>query len=170
MTGVVKWNKSNLRKFEKEVSREMNKRIDKVNKNLKPIRLTAESPNNLGSGVTINTINNANNIKITGNVHDSRIGSIENYQHLSDYKDIEGILREIREISKTMKDRSDLDELAAVINRLERDGNIGDNHKSFLEKHPLIAMGIGAVISWTAQNGIENLSPIMQAVFRVSTS
>lgn len=165
MAAVIKWNKNNLRKMEREMSREMNKRIANVNRNLKPIQLTAESPDNLVGGITINNVHNANDIKIGGNVLNSNVGSVEVSTSIHNGSHIQSILNEIRQLSKTIVDDDERNELSTIINELIENGQVDDSHKSFFEKHPLISMGVGAVVSWAAEYGLDKLAPIVKAVF-----
>ncbi len=165
MAAVIKWNKNNLRKMEREMSKEMNRRIANVNRSLKPIRLTAESPDNLGGGITINNVHNANDIKIGGNVLNSTVGSVKVTTSVHNGSHIQGILNEIRELSKTIADDGERNELSAIINELLENGKVNDSHKSFFEKHPLISMGISAVVTWTTENGLDKLAPLVRAVF-----
>lgn len=165
MTAVIKWNKNNLRKMEREMSKEMNKRIANVNRSLRPIQLTAESPGNLGEVITINNVHNANDIKIGGSVFNSSVGSVEVNTLVNDSNHIQGILNEIRELSKTIMDEDERNELSIIINELTENGKVDDSHKSFFEKHPLISMGISAVASWVAGHGLDKLAPVVKAVF-----
>ena len=143
----------------------MNKRIANVNRSLKPIKLTAESPDNLGGGITINNVHNANDIKISGHVLNSNVGSVEVTTSVHNGGHIQGILDEIRELSKTIVDDNERNELSTIINELLENGEVDDNHKSFFEKHPLISMGISAVVTWTTEHGLDKLAPLVKSVF-----
>lgn len=169
MTRVVKWDKNNLKKFEREMTKEMNKRIANVNRKLDPIRLSADSPNNLGDGITINATTNDNSVRINGDIHNSQVGGAQNKQQIITPIDVEGILREIRELSKTMTDEDDLNELTTILNSIQDSGAVSSGHKAFFEKHPLITIGVSAVISWVATQGLDSLIPIMQSVFPGAT-
>jgi len=164
MATSFKSNSNGWRQFGREMTKNFNKEIDKMNRNLKPIQLPVQSPNELGNGITINNTNNDNSIKIAGNVQGSQIGGSGNYLQVNETTDIEGILREIRELSKVM-DKTERAELTEVIGELQNSGQVGENHKSFLEKHALVAMGISAVITYGLTYGLDILVPIIQGVF-----
>ena len=157
MTKGFQLNKNVFRQMERDINRE----VAKVNRNIKPIEIPAQSSDSIG-GITIH--NTDNRVTVGDNATNLQIGGSGNYQINNQSTDIEGILREIRELSKVMND-NDRVELSVILNELQSNGQIGESHKPFLEKHALIAMGISAVISWALTHGLDKLIPIIQQVF-----
>lgn len=127
-----------------------------------PIRLPVESdfPK---SGVTVQSVDNS--LHITGDVSRSQIGGTGNVQLNIGESDVVGLLEGIQEYAGGLQE-SDRVALVQALEELQSQGKVESSEsQSFLGKHPLLAMGFDAVITWTATAGLDQLVPIIQRIF-----
>lgn len=113
--------------------------------------------------LTIQHINNS--VHISGDVTYSHIGGNNHFQINMNESDVEGILTEIKVLSKSL-DEYEKKVLTNVPEELQNNRKVDSNlNKSFLEKHALISIGIGAIIEWFIIAGLDQLVKIFQNVF-----
>ena len=153
-----------FRDLERNLTKEMNKTVKNVNRKMarNPIKLPVESKL-AEDGVTVQHIDNS--VHISGDVTHSQIGGTGHFQINVNESNIEGILTEIKEFSKSLNEY-EKETLTNVLEELQDNGEVVSNMgKAFLEKHPLISMGIVATIEWGATAGLDRLVPIIQNIF-----
>lgn len=156
--------KNQFRQLEKDINKEMGKVVKNTNRKLakNPIKLPVSSdiPED---GVTVQHIDNS--VLIEGNVSNSQIGGTGHFQVNIAADDVKAVLEDIKKISMVM-DSADRDQLVLILEELQSNGNIKSKEsKAFLERNPLISMGIGAIVEWTTSAGLDNLVGIIQSVF-----
>lgn len=156
--------KQQFRKIERNLTKEMNKTVNNVNRKMKrnPIVLPIDSE--LKRGVALQPNHIGDNITIHGDVTQSQIGGNNNVQNIISASSIEGILKDIRELSKTFSEK-DREQLVSVLSEIQEIGENTQENKNFLEKHPLVEMGINAVVTFAATFGLEALTEIIGRVF-----
>ncbi len=155
---------SQFRRLGRDLKKEMDKTVKDVNRHAarNPIRLPVESglPK---SGITVQHVDNS--FQITGDVNHSQIGGTGNVQINIAESDVIGLLKGIQEYSGVLQ-QQDRVLLVRALEELQSQGKVQSHEsKSFLEKHPLLAMGFDAVVTWTATAGLDQLVPIIQRVF-----
>lgn len=155
---------SQFRKLERDLTKSMNKTVKNVNRKMarNPIRLPVETDLSK-EGVSFQNIDNS--VYIQGDVKQSQIGGSGHIQVNVYDADVVGVLEDIRKLSKILND-DERTHLIQVLDELQNTGNIEiESNKTFLENHPLISMGIGAVIEWGTSAGLEQLTHAIQRVF-----
>lgn len=161
--------KSLSRQF-KDIERKINKELDKTVRNVnrrqarKPIELPVKT-NYSDSGITVQNVHNDRRINIEGDVTNSQVGGHDNT--LVNYSEVEvqKILEEIRTLSITMSE-IDREKLVKVLEELQEKGDVSNvENQTFLEKHPLITLGIGSIISWATTAGLDKVSSVIAKVF-----
>lgn len=155
---------SQFRRLRRDLKKEMDKTAKDVNRHAarNPIRLPVESdfPK---SGVTVQSVDNS--LHITGDVSHSQIGGTGNVQLNIGESDVVGLLEGIQEHAGGLQE-SDRVALVQALEELQSQGKVESSEsQSFLGKHPLLAMGFDAVITWTATAGLDQLVPIIQRIF-----
>ena len=77
--------------------------------------------------------------------------------------DIEKILENIKEYSRTLKDEEQT-ELVTMLHEIQMSGKV-ENHMIFFDKHPILAMAFSAIVTWGIDNGMDSLVNIISRVF-----
>ena len=95
----------------------------------------------------------------------SQVGGQNNTLNIT-YTDmeIEKIFENIREYSRTL-DEEEKTELVTILNEVQEIGKV-DNHQTFFEKHPILAMALSATVSWGVENGIDRLVSVISNTFK----
>lgn len=78
--------------------------------------------------------------------------------------EIERVFENIREYSRTL-DEEEQTELVTILNEIQEVGKV-DNHQTFFEKHPILAMALSASVSWGVENGIDRLVSVISNTFK----
>ncbi|SJN19022.1 hypothetical protein FEZ48_10340 [Marinilactibacillus psychrotolerans] len=161
--------KSLSRQF-KDIERKLNKELDKTvrNVNRKQARNPIELPiqtNYSDSGITVQNVHNDHRINVEGDVTHSQVGGHDNTLVIFSDEEVQKLLEEIRTLSITMS-KTDREKLVKVLEELQGKGNVSSvENQIFLEKHPLITLGIGSIVSWATTAGLDKISSIIAKVF-----
>ena len=153
---------SQFRDIERNLVRETNKMVKRANKKIKPVIL----PTQLDSSKTALNFNeyhqdNSTHVSVNGDLINSQIGGQNNALNIT-YTEIE--IENIREYSRTL-DEEEQTELVTILNEVQEVGKV-DNHQTFFEKHPILAMALSASVSWGVENGIDRLVSVISNTFK----
>lgn len=155
-----------FRDIERNMVREMNKMVKRANKKINPIILPTQVDSSM-SALNFNEYHQDNNthVSVNGDLINSQIGGQNNTLNIT-YTDmeIEKIFENIREYSRTL-DEEEKTELVTILNEVQEIGKV-DNHQTFFEKHPILAMALSATVSWGVENGIDRLVSVISNTFK----
>ncbi|HEO4602237.1 TPA: hypothetical protein VA003_001942 [Streptococcus agalactiae] len=161
---------SQFRDIERNLVRETNKMVKRANKKIKPVIL----PTQLDSSKTALNFNeyhqdNSTHVSVNGDLINSQIGGQNNalnitYTEIEIEIEIERVFENIREYSRTL-DEEEQTELVTILNEVQEVGKV-DNHQTFFEKHPILAMALSASVSWGVENGIDRLVSVISNTFK----
>ncbi|GAB2026137.1 hypothetical protein [Lactovum odontotermitis] len=157
--------KQQFKKLERDLTKEMTKTVNNVNRKMKRNPITLPIDSKLKNGIVVQPKHIGDNITINGNVTQSQIGGKNNDQNNTSVSEIERVLRDIRELSKTFSEE-DREQLISILSEIQENEEViqGEN-KSFLENHPLVKMGINAMVTFATTSGLEKLIAIIGKVF-----
>ena len=153
---------SQFRGIERNLVRETNKMVKRANKKIKPVIL----PTQLDSSKTaLNFNDNSTHVSVNGDLINSQIGGQNNALNITYTEmEIERVFENIREYSRTL-DEEEQTELVTILNEVQEVGKV-DNHQTFFEKHPILAMAFSASVRWGVENGIDRLVSVISNTFK----
>ena len=134
---------SQIKGIERDMVREMNKMVKRANKKINPVILPTQL-DSTSSALNFNEYHqdNSTHVSVGGDMMNSQIGgrnnSITGYLHTD--TDIEKILENIKEYSRTLKDEEQT-ELVTMLHEIQMSGKV-ENHMIFFDKHPILAMAL----------------------------
>lgn len=163
---MVKSLQSQFRDIERNMVREMNKMVKRANKKINPVILPTQVDSSM-SALNFNEYHqdNSTHVSVNGDLINSQIDGQNNTLNIT-YTDmeIEKIFENIREYSRTL-DEEEKTELVTILNEVQEVGKV-DNHQTFFEKHPILAMALSATVSWGVENGIDRLVSVISNTFK----
>ena len=163
---MVKSLQSQFRDIERNMVREMNKMVKRANKKINPVILPTQVDSSM-SALNFNEYHqdNSTHVSVNGDLINSQIDGQNNTLNIT-YTDmeIEKIFENIREYSRTL-DEEEKTELVTILNEVQEVGKV-DNHQTFFEKHPILAMALSATVSWGVENGIDRLVSVLSNTFK----
>ncbi|MDN3292179.1 MULTISPECIES: hypothetical protein [Streptococcus] len=163
---MVKSLQSQFRDIERNMVREMNKMVKRANKKINPVILPTQVDSSM-SALNFNEYHqdNSTHVSVNGDLINSQIGGQNNTLNIT-YTDmeIEKIFENIKEYSRTL-DEEEKTELVTILNEVQEIGKV-DNHQTFFEKHPILAMALSATVSWGVENGIDRLVSVISNTFK----
>ena len=163
---MVKSLQSQFRDIERNMVREMNKMVKRANKKINPVILPTQVDSSM-SALNFNEYHqdNSTHVSVNGDLINSQIGGQNNTLNIT-YTDmeIEKIFENIKEYSRTL-DEEEKTELVTILNEVQEIGKV-DNHQTFFEKHPILAMALSATVSWGVENGIDRLVSDISNTFK----
>lgn len=163
---MVKSLQSQFRDIERNMVREMNKMVKRANKKINPVILPTQVDSSM-SALNFNEYHqdNSTHVSVNGDLINSQIGGQNNTLNIT-YTDMEikKIFENIREYSRTL-DEEEKTELVTILNEVQEVGKV-DNHQTFFEKHPILAMALSATVSWGVENEIDRLVSVISNTFK----
>lgn len=163
---MVKSLQSQFRDIERNMVREMNKMVKRANKKINPVILPTQVDSSM-SALNFNEYHqdNSTHVSVNGDLINSQIDGQNNTLNIT-YTDMEikKIFENIREYSRTL-DEEEKTELVTILNEVQEVGKV-DNHQTFFEKHPILAMALSATVSWGVENGIDRLVSVISNTFK----
>ena len=163
---MVKSLQSQFRDIERNMVREMNKMVKRANKKINPVILPTQVDSSM-SALNFNEYHqdNSTHVSVNGDLINSQIDGQNNTLNIT-YTDmeIEKIFENIKEYSRTL-DEEEKTELVTILNEVQEIGKV-DNHQTFFEKHPILAMALSATVSWGVENGIDRLVSVISNTFK----
>ena len=156
---------SQIKGIERDMVREMNKMVKRANKKINPVILPTQL-DSTSSALNFNEYHQDNSTHDSdgGDMMNSQIGGRNNsITVIYTDTDIEKILENIKEYSRTLKDEEQT-ELVTMLLEIQMSGKV-ENHMIFFDKHPRLAMAFSAIVTWGIDNGMDSLVNIISRVF-----
>lgn len=156
---------SQFKGIERDMVREMNKMVKRANKKINPVILPTQL-DSTSSALNFNEYHqdNSTHVSVGGDMMNSQIGGRNNsITVIYTDTDIEKILENIKEYSRTLKDEEQT-ELVTMLHEIQMSGKV-ENHMIFFDKHPILAMAFSAIVTWGIDNGMDSLVNIISRVF-----
>ena len=156
---------SQIKGIERDMVREMNKMVKRANKKINPVILPTQL-DSTSSALNFNEYHqdNSTHVSVGGDMMNSQIGGRNNsITVIYTDTDIEKILENIKEYSRTLKDEEQT-ELVTMLHEIQMRGKV-ENHMIFFDKHPILAMAFSAIVTWGIDNGMDSLVNIISRVF-----